>query len=315
MTKKSERAQERLLSDREVLAAVPPTARSREFRVGVFVILGIATFFTILFSMTNPAMFRGRYMMTTHVENAQGIRRGDPVRMRGINIGRVHDFDLDRGGVLVTLEIDGEWTVPGGSRAELTSTGILGGMAVSVVPGEAGGAMSAWDELPGVVVGSVFDKAGDLAGGAEDVVASIQRLLSDSTVAGTEAAVLGLRDLLSDLSELIDDQSSEIRSITESLARTAENVEGLTEAEEWNRAMASAESALGALDRTATAAEGAVGSLDAVLGRLERGEGTMGQLFANDSLYHSLNAAATSLKELLDDVKANPGRYITIKVF
>ncbi len=315
MTKNSETAQVRRLDDREVLAAVPPTARAREFRVGIFVILGIAAFFTILFSMTSPAMFRGRYMMTTHVEDAQGIRRGDPVRMRGINIGRVHDFALDRGGVTVTIEIDGDWDVPVGSRAELESSGVLGGMVVSVVPGGGGGAMAAWDELPGTAVGGVFERAGDLAGGAQDVLARIQALLSDSTVAGTEAAVVALRDLLQGLTGVVDDQAAEVRSITASLARSAENVEGITEAEEWQRAIASAESAISTLDRTATTAETAASRLDVVLARMERGEGTIGQLFANDSLYHSLNAAASSLKDLLDDVKANPGRYINIKVF
>jgi len=315
MTKNSEMAQGRRLDDREVLAAVPPTARVREFRVGVFVILGIAACFTILFSMTSPAMFRGRYMMTTHVENAQGIRRGDPVRMRGINVGRVHDFALDRGGVTVTLEIDGEWDVPRGSRAELTSSGVLGGMVVSVVPGDGGGALSAWDELPGAAVGGVFEQAGDLAGGAQDVIARIQTLLSDSTLAGTGAVVVALRDLLEGLTVVVDDQAAEIRSITESLARSAENVEGLTEAEEWQGAIASAESTIATLDRTAATAETAASRLDVVLARIERGEGTVGQLFANDSLYHSLNATVASLKELLDDVKANPSRYISIKVF
>ena len=315
MTNNSESAPPRRLDDREVLAAVPPTARAREFRVGVFVILGIAAFFTILFSMTSPAMFRGRYMMTTHVEDAQGIRRGDPVRMRGINIGRVHDFELARGGVTVTLEINGEWDVPRGSRAELASAGLLGGMVVAVVPGDGGGAMSAWDELPGASVAGVFDQAGDLAGGAQDVLARIQALLSDSTVAGTASAVTALRDLLQGLARVFDDQAAEIRSITESLARSAENVEGITEAEEWRRAVASAESAIATLDRTAATAETAASRLDALLARIERGEGTVGQLFANDSLYHSLNAAAASLKDLLDDVKENPGRYISIKVF
>lgn len=315
MTKNSNTAQGRRLDDREVLAAVPPTARAREFRVGIFVILGIAAFFTILFSMTNPAMFRGRYMMTTHVEDAQGIRRGDPVRMRGINVGRVHDFELDRGGVTVTLEVNGEWAVPRGSRAELTSAGLLGGMIVSIVPGDGGGAMSAWDELPGTSVDGVFDQAGDLAGGAQDVLVRIQALLSDSTVAGTAETVAAFRDLLQSLTGVVDDQAAEIRSITESLARSAENVEGLTDAEELQRAIASAESAISTLDRTAASAETAASRLDAVLAGIERGDGTIGQLFKNDSLYHSLNAAAASLKDLLDDVKENPGRYISIKVF
>ena len=92
----------------------------------MFVILGIASFFTILFLMTSPATFRGRYMLVTRVDDAQGIRKGDPVQMRGINIGRIHRFRMEGDSVLITLEVEGEWQVPAGSRSELLSGGIFG---------------------------------------------------------------------------------------------------------------------------------------------------------------------------------------------
>ena len=48
---------------------------------------------------------------------------------------------------------------------------------------------------------------------------------------------------------------------------------------------------------------------------MERGEGTLGQLSVNDSLYVSLNAAAASMRLLVDDLRANPGRYINLSIF
>lgn len=303
------------LSDQEVMRAVPPTARSRQLRVGVFVILGIAGFFTVLFLMTSPATFRGRYMLITRVADAQGIRKGDPVQMRGINVGRIHQFDMDEDSVLITLEIEGRWEVPVGSRSELLSGGILGGTVVSVLPGPGPGVLAPRAVLPGRAVPSVLDSAGDLAGDAGDVLKRVQALLSDSTLAGTGSAVSSLRDLLAELATLTESQAGEVRSLLAALNRSAENVEAATGAEEWRRALGSADSALASLNRTSGAVEQSITSLNVVLARIERGEGTLGQLSANDSLYHSLNAAAGSLKELLDDLKENPGRYIRISVF
>ncbi len=37
---------------------------------------------------------RGRYMLVTTVENAGGVRRGDPVEMRGVIIGRINGFEM-----------------------------------------------------------------------------------------------------------------------------------------------------------------------------------------------------------------------------
>lgn len=304
------------LSDDEVMRAVPPVAGAREFRVGMFVILGIVGFISVLFLMTSPALFRGRYMLVTEVPNAHGIRAGDPVRMRGINIGRVYSFELaPSGGVFITLEVEGEFRVPAPARTELASMGVLGGMVVSVIPGDGDGFVQTGDVMPGEAITDAFQAAGDLAGDASDVMGRIQRFLSDSTLAGTGEAVLSMRDLLEDFKEITDGRAVELQSLMESLQRSAGNVEGITGAEDWTRALASADSAMATLQRTSTAAEGSIGSLNVILGRIERGEGTLGKLIATDEFHTSMNEAAQSLRELLDDIRENPGRYVTIEIF
>ena len=79
-------------TDAELLAAVPRKATGRQARLGLFVIVGLLSFVTVLYWMTDPATFRGRYMLVTTMEDAGGVRGGDPVSMKGIIICRVHDF-------------------------------------------------------------------------------------------------------------------------------------------------------------------------------------------------------------------------------
>ncbi len=306
----------RRLSDEEILRAVPPLSGVREFRVGIFVILGVVGFFTVLFLMTSPALFRGRYMLVTEVADAHGMRRGDPVRMRGINIGRVYSFELaPSGGVYVTMEVEGEYPIPAEARTELHSMGVLGGMVVSVIPGDSDDHVDPWEIIPGTSVGGVIDQAGDLALDVSDVMNRVQELLADSTISNTGAVVGSLRDLLEDLAEVTDGRAADVRALTESLQRSAENVEGITGAEEWREALAAAESTMAVLERTSSAAEESVGSLNAILGRIERGEGTIGMLTASDELHTSVIATLDSLRELLDDIRENPRRYVTIEIF
>ncbi len=311
-----ERGGAKSLSDQEILNAVPPTPKAREFRVGIFVIFGIVGFFLVLFLMTSPAMFRGRYMVATHVEDAQGIRRGDPVRMRGINIGRVHRFELDpNGGVVITLEVEGEWPIPQGSRTELLSMGVLGGMVVSVVPGDGDRTVGPRDVLPGTSSGGVLASADDLAGDASDLFRRLRGLLSDSAVAGAGAAVLQLRDVLGDVRAITEGQADEMRMLIATLRRSADNVEQATEAEEWSQALAAAQATLQRMEEAVGAMDQSLSSIQVIAGRIEDGEGTLGRLSVDSSLYESLDAAAVSLRELLDDLKANPGRYLKIEVF
>ena len=48
---------------------------------------------------------------------------------------------------------------------------------------------------------------------------------------------------------------------------------------------------------------------------LNNGQGTAGQLMTNDSLYTNLSNSLGSLNMLLQDLKANPKRYVHFSVF
>ncbi len=306
-------------SDAEITRAVPPAARVREVRVGAFVILGLAGFFIILFMMTSPATFRGRYTVLTHVDDAGGMRRGDAVTMRGVHIGRVRAFDLTQEtGVVLSLEIERGWQIPVGSRTEVRSTGFLGGMIVAVVTGPGPGFVEPGTLLPGETVAGVLDVAGDMSGDVSDVLARIQAFLSDTTIAGTEGAVVAMRDLFSGVTgtlDTVDSLAAEARTVLADLRRAAANVGDVTGAEEWRNTLASAEATLASLERSATALEGPVASLGTILGRIERGEGTLGKLSVSDSLYNAYTDLAVSLRQLTDDVKENPRRYISLRIF
>lgn len=300
-------------SEAEILRAVPPATGANEFRVGVFVLLGVLGFMTVLFLMTDPATFRGRYMLVTHVENAAGIRKGDPVQMKGVNIGRVDDFRIQDEGVDITLEIEGEWGIPADSRTSLSSSGLLGGTTVEVIRGSSSQNVGSGGMLQGSSGGGLMSTVEGLGGQAESVLGQIEGLLSDPTVAAIEGSAQQLGVLLDDLTDLTRTQGAEIARLTETLNASAE---GLTEAGPDARAtLAEARATMERLNGTADALERATGSLDTILGRMASGQGSLGRLSADDELYTRLSAAAESAQQLLDDIREHPERYIKLSVF
>jgi phospholipid/cholesterol/gamma-HCH transport system substrate-binding protein len=54
--------------------------------------------------------------------------------------------------------------------------------------------------------------------------------------------------------------------------------------------------------------------LDTMVARLNAGQGTMGQLLVNPQLYESLTGATTELRTLVKDVRANPKKFLRIKL-
>ncbi len=300
-------------SDAELSRAIPPAAGTNEFRVGVFVLLGLVGFMTVLFLMTDPSTFRGRYLVVTHVENAAGIRRGDPVQMKGVNIGRVHRFGIRDEGVDITLEIEGEWEIPLDSRTRLSPSGLLGGVTVEVLRGTSSEMVREGGILPGESGSGLMSTVEDLGGKAEGVLGRLEMLLDNPTVSAMQSSAQQLNSLLVDLSDLTRTQGQEISRLTANLSETADGLSGL--GPEAEAALGEARATLERLNETSDALGRAATSLDTILARMAAGEGSLGRMSTDDELYTRLSDAAESAQRLLDDIRQNPRRYIRISVF
>ena len=309
----------------------PPVARSKDraILVGVFVIFGLIAVLLSLFTFTDAALFRGRYIVTTHVPNAGGIRRGDPVQMRGVNIGRVQRFKISHDDVAIRLEIEGEYGVPVDSKVLLKSAGIVGGMVADVVPGVSDKKVGNGDTLPGESETSLGAITSRISTQAETVLSRMESLLDKPTIDNVHSSSAELSQVLKTLSATVTEQRRELRDIAQSLHRSSASMERITGAPEWDRTLKRVDSIseqasaiTRRLDGVSTTLEKSSQSMQNVLGRVERGEGSLGKLTKDDKLYDRLteaaanmNQASVNLSKLADDIRKDPKRYLSIKVF
>lgn len=304
--------------DNEIRNTIPRDTGARHLRLGLFVILGFISFFVVLFLLTDPGTFRGRYDVITRLSDAGGVRRGDPIQMRGVIIGRVSGFQMSPDGrVDIRLEIEGEWGIPEGSSVQLAEAGLFGGRTVEVIPGPGAQDIQPGDTIPGVDQGGgMMAQASALAEDASVVLEQLGTLLDSATIGtvqGTTREVLGAAQ---GLRAVIAEQRDEIARLTASLNRTATGLEGVGESgEDIASAAARADSLLADLALTTARLDTVLVGLDTVIGRMARGEGTLGRLSQDASLYDNLDQAALSLNELLVDLRENPKRYLTVEIF
>lgn len=302
-------------TDQELERITPPLAGGSEIRAGVFVLIGVLAFGAVLFIMTDPAAFRGRYMVLTEVASAEGIRRGDPVQMRGVNIGRVHQFDLSSEGVVVTLEIEGRWEIPEDSRTTLGSLDLLGGRTVQIVIGTSPNPVQPGQVLPGEAMVGVMALADTMGAEVRHTLSQLQTLLADSTVAAVHASVSDLEALIGNLAAITEEEREGLSALSASLSRSAARVEELTGREELDRGIARADSTLSVLQQAGASLSRATSSLEAILARMEGGEGTLGRLSEDEALYETLDRALAEIGDLARDIRENPDRYINIRIF
>lgn len=309
-------------TDKPLPSPPPSRGKYREAWVGLFVVAGIAATIILLAVMTDAALFRGRYIITTSVPNAGGIRKGDPVQMRGVNIGRIIGFGIGQKDVDVRLEIEREYPIPKDSRVELKASGLLGGMVAEVVPG-ASAEKAAWgDRIPGASGIGLFDKMDTLAGEADKVAVRVQNLLSDEMMKNLQGSASDARKSLEGLQAILKEQRGELRSLTASLNRSAEGLEKVTTGPELDRIVKRVDQLAERLDGTVGTLDKSSKSLESILARVDRGEGTLGKLSTDDTLYKNaseasanLNKATQELSKLLVDFQAHPRKYINLEIF
>ncbi len=304
----------------------PPTPARRGHRqelwAGALVLLGLVAILLALFTLTDASMFRGRYVLTTQVPDAGGIRKGDPVQMRGVNIGRVTGFNIQRDGVVVHLELEGEYTVPVDSRVELKSAGLLGGTVAEVVPGGSSQVLEDGGSLPGTSAAGGIEGVEELTGKAEAALAQVQQLVAPETVQHVARSTAELEALLKELSAAAVEQRQQLSALTKSLRRSAAGVESAVAGPELARAVKRLEALSTRMEAVSASLQRSSGSLEVVLGRIERGEGTLGRLSKDETLYLSLNAAATQVAKagrevgaLSEDLRLHPERYVKLSFF
>lgn len=311
------------MSNEKPLPPAPPRrGRYREAWVGFFVVTGILATLILLGVMTDAALFRGRYIVSTSVPNAGGIRKGDPVQMRGVNIGRIIGFGIGKENVDLRLEIEGEYKVPKDSRVELKSSGLLGGMVAEVVPGSSAEKATWGDRFQGVVGPGVFDKVDELSGEADKVAKKLQTILTDDTVQDIKGTASHARTSLDELQQILKEQRGQLRDLTASLKRSSASLDKATSGPELERTVKRMDELTAKLDITLGTFDRSSKSLESVLGRMDRGEGTLGKLSRDETLYNNaleatqnLSKTSAEMQKLMADLQANPKKYVNLKIF
>ena len=69
--------------------------------------------------------------------SSAGLKSGDHVKISGINVGKILNLDLDKENynAMVTINVSENIKIPDDSSARITSTSLLGGNFIDIIPG------------------------------------------------------------------------------------------------------------------------------------------------------------------------------------
>lgn len=127
-------------------------SRAAEIMVGLFFVLAVAAVFLLTFRVAGPEgqAVRDGYAISAHFGNIGGLKRGAPVTLSGVRIGRVANIDIDpvTFEARVTMRIAAEYDdLPADSGASILTSGLLGEQYIGISPGGAEQALTDGDRL------------------------------------------------------------------------------------------------------------------------------------------------------------------------
>jgi phospholipid/cholesterol/gamma-HCH transport system substrate-binding protein len=307
---------------------------SNEIKVGLALLASVAIFYAGLRYLQDISIFKSSYPMQVEFDEANGLVSGNPVELKGVNVGSVESVRLDqqRQKVVVRFRVEEDVTIPEGSYAEASGFSALSGVRLSITPGPSSNpALEPGSTLQpppgGDVLERLSDQAPELATkldstltNADRALGGIARLVQDSSSA-VNGSLRNLEATLANLERATNLKQNSVRDLVANLEAISADLRTFTgeSSDTLSLAAGNLNRSLARLDRNLAALETTTASLNEVVAKMNNGEGTFGRLLNDPSLYIRLDTTAARTNRLLLDVQRNPRRYLEdmtlVKVF
>ena len=195
-----------------------------EFKVGIFIGIGIFLMFLIVFSIGDLYPFQKGYGINVVFDFVNGITEDAPVRLAGVDVGEVkaitiyYDDEAKRTRVKLGIRVKGDVNIETDAVARINTLGLLGERYLEITPGVEGRFLKAGDVLVGknpLKVGQQMEALNKIALYIEKVLSRLDRgegtfgkLLTDDTLYEDWKVIFGrLKDGEGTIGKLLADET------------------------------------------------------------------------------------------------------------
>ncbi len=313
---------------------------SRELKVGFLIFVGILFLAGMILSIgKHQGIFQKRYELRVLMDRVSGLQVGAPVRLAGLDVGKVASIGFPKGTkgrkVEITLKIDQRvrQRIRKDSVAHIGTLGLLGDKFVNITLGS-------FDQL--------ILQPGDYLQGStpidiEEIIEEGVKILEDVKAMSKSTREIAKKINRGEgtIGKMVNDPAiyfrlDEILALTRRLAGKIEGGEGtiakLFNDPEAYKNLKGLLLSLGSLSDSLQKGKGTLGKmvrdttlysnftdllgkLSSISERIERGQGTAGKLAKDEELYQDLRRTIGDLDELIRDIKKNPKRYFKLEIF
>lgn len=313
---------------------------SKEFKIGIVVTAAIGLFIWGFNFLKGSNLFSHKYVLYAVYPKIDGLIEANPLLVNGYKIGQVSQISLTKVDgkyqVLVKFLLSEDVQIPKNSIAKAVSSDLLGSKAVEILYSNETEFVQSGDTLKSDteegLKASVSKQLAPLQVKAEGLISSIDSVMTivqfvlnnktrdnlDKSFESIKKAIQSLEQTAYKLDDLMATEKVKISAILTKFNTLAGMLEKNTSKIDniiGNFSNLSDSLSKSQLKSAIQEADKTLAELNTLVAQINAGQGTLGKLAKNDSLYNNLNKASDDLDKLMKDLRINPERYIHFSVF
>jgi len=289
----------------------------QEVTVGALVVSGIAIFVLGSMWLGGRSLKAGESQVQVQFANVGNLKRGNPVKVSGVTLGSVQEIEFQSmGKVLVSLSLDPRIAPKADASAQMSSVGLVGDLVINFDPGTAADPLPAGTVIQGTQERGLMTVGQELADQAKGVLTGVQDVANKQLADDLHNTLTSIRRLADTYGNTKTGPSAELTSTLQSLQGVSRRLDSTLADPAIKRTIAQTESLTIRFNKLADQLAGTGTRIDSILGKVNRGEGTVGRAMNDSTLYVQLRDLSASLKAFVDDLRRNPGKIsVQVKLF
>jgi len=254
-----------------------------ETKIGVFVLFSFIVSIVGVMKLSDVRLER-RYKLYFIFKDVQGLRSKSPVKIAGVEIGRVEKIELAEGQAKVVVKIDNDVPIYENARVRVRLIGLIGSQFLDLQPGS--------PEKARLKDGDIL--YGDVARSFSDLMDKLANLRS---VSDSLNQAIGLQK--QELTELVKN----LNEFTVDLKGMASDLHHITSTKKED------------IEVSITKLRSLLERLDELVQKVQSGEGAVGRLVSDKEMGDEVKKTVTHLKQTAESAKDVLARFTKMRSF
>ncbi len=297
---------------------------SNNVKVAITVLGAILIAFVGYRFMKDIPIFGPGKVVSAVFADSKGLAPGRSVSFRGVQIGTIRSVRLmPSDSVLIEMNIDKNVEITEGSTAYIRSADLLGTMIIEILKGDSNTPLPNNARINGNIEGDTFgdlaDMGKNIGGKAEVTVETMNNILGkvDSMMNAQmqrdlQAIASNLEKSTRMLNTMLERNQNNLTSVLANMEQITANIDSITTENRSGvaRIVSNLDTTTASMDQLTRELSKTSAELASLLDNINKGEGSLGKLANDPSLYNNLDSLSYNLSTLIKNLDENPRKYL-----